>query len=271
VDGDGRTDLIFIFRHWDTGALTIRVKRSLGDGTFGASRDVTEPDGRGIHQYPALAGDVDGDGLTDLVFLYRGADGRLAIRTKRADGAGGWRTRTDFHSDGEGVHQHRTLLGDVDGDGRADLMFVFRHWDAGRLNLRIKRSHGDGTFGGSMSYELADGSGVDEFPSLLGDVTGDGHADVVFMFHHWDDGALRIRTKVFQGDSWRGLEAREPDGGGIHGFADAMLGDVDGDGRADLVFPFRHWDNDTFSLRVKYSRGGDGGFDTSTWSFLDQP
>lgn len=90
---------------------------------------------------PALVGDVDGDCKADLMFLGQDWDGAgLNVRVKGSNGSGTWSAFEQVLRDGPGVHQYRTLVGDVDGDGGSDLIFVGQNCDGSGLNIRVKRS-----------------------------------------------------------------------------------------------------------------------------------
>jgi len=98
-------------------------------------------DGEGVHTYPALTGDVNGDGRTDLIFIGQNWDGiGLSVRVKLSNGNGTWTAVTQVLGDGEGVHTYPALTGDVNGDGRTDLVFIGQNWDGLGLNVRTKRS-----------------------------------------------------------------------------------------------------------------------------------
>ncbi|MBW2420133.1 MAG: BNR-4 repeat-containing protein [Deltaproteobacteria bacterium] len=198
TDGDGTAEVVSVYRR---PRLKVLTESSGPDGDWTTRLD-TLTDGPGVHQYPTLMGDVDGDNRDDLVFVFRDSrDGWLTIRTKLSNGDGTWSEAAQVKlGDGPGVHQYPTLLGDVNGDDRHDLVFVFRHWRDGRLTIRTKLSNGDGTWSEVAQVKLGDGPGVHQYPTLLGDVNGDGWDDLVFAFRHWADGSRRLRTKLSTGD-----------------------------------------------------------------------
>ncbi|MFL6262377.1 MAG: FG-GAP repeat domain-containing protein [Thermoanaerobaculia bacterium] len=103
------------------------------------------------------------------------------------------------------------LMGDVDGDGRADPCVVEGN------RLRCDLDHRGAPFEWERDFPplVPDGTDI----PLLGDVDGDGKADLCL----WRPGALRCRTPsgLFQ--------ERFGEAGDV-----PLLGDVDGDGRADL-------------------------------------
>ncbi len=286
VNGDGKSDFIFVFQHWDAkGGLTLRTRLSNAQGTWDQEIEQRFPaDLPRVHQHPTLIGDVDGDGRSDLIFVYQhwDAQGGLTLNTKLSNGNGTWKSFENRLPDGGGVHKYPTLIGDIDGDGRDDLIFVFQHWDSqGGLILRTKLSRFTHTeinlgllFGrrpivipqwAAFEQRFGDGKGIHKYPTLIGDVDGDGRSDLVFVFQHWDaQGGLTLRTKLSEfkrtgdGDKmatthWSTFEQRFGDGRGIHQYP-PLIGDVDGDGKSDILFAFEHSsDNIGLTIRTKLS------------------
>jgi hypothetical protein len=263
---DGRDDLVFVFRHWTTGALTIRTKLSRADGGFDDHESV-EPEG-GYVPDPTytnlvpLMGDVNGDDRADLVFLYRTTCG-LNIRTKRSNGDGTWATPTVTCANDpiyDAVNNHASLpygpllgrltkdpvVGKV--DKRSDLVFVFRvpagpdgingTSDDNYLATIVKRANSDGTWTNLPRQWHGDGPGVHTYPHLLGDVNKDGLADLVFLFQHWQTGQFSIRVKLALGDGKFGASYQTSHGTFVPGYT-PRIGDVTGDGCADIVMPYR--------------------------------
>ena len=252
VDGDGRSDLIFVGQGWSGAGLNIRVKRSNGNGNWTSWSQVLG-DGPAVHQYKTLVGDVDGDGRSDLIFVGQGWSGAgLNIRVYRSNGNGTWTGWAQVLGDGPGVHQYPTLVSDVDGDGRSDLIFVGQGWSGAGLNIRVYRSNGNGTWMG-WSQVLGDGSGVHQYPTLIGDVDGDCKADLMFLGQDWNGAGLNVRVKGSNGSgTWSAFEQVLRDGPGVHQYR-TLVGDVDGDGRSDLIFVGQNWDGSGLNIRVKRS------------------
>ncbi|MBU0551009.1 VCBS repeat-containing protein, partial [Myxococcota bacterium] len=175
-------------------------------------------DGGGVEALPPLGGawlgalDVDGDGRPD----------RAALSPEE----GGWRVEVDLAYGGWGrvdlsvwiEGEARPLLGDVDGDGRAEV---------------ARRVEGRWIFEAPLAAARAtllilEGAPPD--PTALGDVDGDGRADLI-TWARGEGGWRWSWAPVVAGDyAARGAWI----GGPLS--AQPLLGDVDGDGRVDATW-----------------------------------
>ncbi len=210
----------------------------------------------------AVVGDVDGDGLSELlvgangensvdgaVYLFGGADLFGALTTSDAiarwDGA---------YTDGQlGGFRSMAAPGDLDGDGAAELLFAAADADANGEGSGIAYLvYGGGALSLGADPSAADwsvtGTGSDQIGARLaaGDLDGDGFTDLALSAPGASDSAATSGTVAwFFGDGARfagaSTSARadysvmgnaENDG---LGWTARMVGDVDGDGYADAA------------------------------------
>ena len=118
LNGDGRPDLVvtggddedaYILRNWSTS----------GSISFGLELSVSS-----TGEFPGVAmGDLDGDGRPDIALSSSEevVDGRVSVFRNTSTAAGiSFNGRVDFAL---GVHAHRIEVGDLNGDGKPDLLF----------------------------------------------------------------------------------------------------------------------------------------------------
>jgi hypothetical protein len=166
--------------------------------------------------------DVDGDGRRDALVTGRDREKRLDWFPGLA--GGGFGDRQTFLVDGQ---TDDALGADVDGDGREDLVLLVRGY-TGRVG--VLRRQADGTLG------AAEYASFDRDPRAFcaGDFDGDGRPDLAVTFYGSEsiailrnDGAGRFAAvQRVRLDAWAG---------GIPGPQEIVTGDMDADGRSDLV------------------------------------
>ncbi|MBZ5737343.1 FG-GAP-like repeat-containing protein [Nocardioides mangrovi] len=164
-----------------------------------------------------LSPDLTGDGVADLVVT--GADGAVQVRPGSAAGTFGAPSRTIKAAAG---HDLLTAAGDLNGDGRSDL--VARVPATGRLDAFLGRK------GGSFKVRhLGTGWGGYDLLVGAGDVDGDGHPDLIArdadgaMWLHRGAGSGSFKARTTLAGSWSAYTA-------LRGY-----GDFTGDGHDDLV------------------------------------
>ena len=169
---------------------------------------------------PIGTGDVDGDGVPDVVWIET-ATGQIAIWLMLSPAAV---SRVSFPLGvGAGTGWMLAAVADVNGDGRADL--VWRNGNTGQLLVWYMAA--DGSIGGMhdygpvpLSYELCG----------AGDVDGDGLADLVWF--QPSDGQVAIWRMAANGS----FTPSFPGGVGAGSWRPYRIGDLDGDGRADIFW-----------------------------------
>ncbi|HSK27768.1 MAG TPA: FG-GAP-like repeat-containing protein [Jiangellales bacterium] len=217
LDGDGRRDVVA--RERATGLLFAYH----GDGSGGWRLDrASLGGGWSMFDLMAAAPDLDGNGRPDV--LGRDSSGTLWLYS--SDGAGWWAGARRSLGTGWNAMDAVVGAGDLDGDGRGDL--VAREAATGVLWLY----RGDGA-GGIAGSRVSLGTGWDTVGTLVGpgDWDGDGRADLLARGR--SDGALWL----YPGDGRGGwLSARRLVGTGWN-TVDllASAGDSSGDGQADVL------------------------------------
>lgn len=214
-NGDGRDDVV-TFTH--DPLADVYVGLSSGTGFVGTS--TKWHDFFALSGETPLTGDFNGDGRDDLVTFTHGplADVYVALSTGSSFGASG-KWHEFFATDGE-----VPAVGDVNGDGRADIVTFTRNSLA---DVYVALSTGSG-FG--LSQKWHDFFGIAGESPGVADVNGDGRADIVTLTH----GGLADAYVALSTGSGFGASTKWHDQVAM-GQTDARLGDVNGDSRADLI------------------------------------
>ena len=157
-------------------------------------------------------------------------------------------------------------LGDVNGDGRTDVVFHYASTSSTGIRVRALLSDGDGTFTATAADETPVASGIygsDDWTRGLADVNGDGRTDLVLHKASASSTGIKVRVLLSDGDGTFTATAADetPVASGIYGSADWARGlaDVNGDGRTDLVLHKASASSTGVKVRVLLS-DGDGTF-----------
>ncbi|MCA3562703.1 MAG: hypothetical protein IOC82_16990, partial [Aestuariivirga sp.] len=176
-------------------------------------------------------GDFDGDGKDD--FLLQ--DGRIALLRDSSVGLVNWGLRDvkDFRT------KYRSLIGDANGDGRADVLIHKEKTSTYRLYI----STGSG-LAAQPSFDLPKGTAR----QTLGDVNGDGLSDLIYntggqivvAFSNGrsfgpDSGPRSVPSSTFGSAADATALHYTSQKIDLFGFTQYKMGDFNGDGRVDIV------------------------------------
>lgn len=226
--GDGKTDLAWVF----LGALNkTYVALSTGSGwTFTAVQQ--RPEG-GWSPYKVLAGDTDGDGDDDLVFNVLGTLNTTYVNLSNGDGSFDMTHGGVTHTS-QGWSPYAAFLGDVNKDGRADLV-----WNDVNLSqpnrtwASVFQANGVALTQGPL-FDHPTTCCWTNYQRILGDFNGDGAVDLAFSNKKSGATALHMIKSLGNGAwtsvayvSLANLEA---------GDFTAYAADINGDGIDDLVW-----------------------------------
>ena len=251
VNADGTADLLVLASRRDDYGLDVGMPY-FQSGADGGVKVALEMPGVGAGQQLGFSadvvGDINGDGMTDLVVGSPFEDSSTGVNAGAAyvylGGATGFSTQPDLtlagfrgHGAGYRVGHAVSRAGDFNGDGIADIAVV------GRNAAR------PGSFGAGFVEDTGGGpscagsrSSAGAVYVFLGSAAGLPAAEPAFVFYGPQAG------QVIEAVSW--------------------AGDVDNDGFADLIVGSRFWDNsgvgnDTGGFAVVRGRATDPAGDTT--------
>jgi hypothetical protein len=216
VNGDGKPDLVTA-NNGDVDASGISVLLNTGDGTFESKRDY----GPGLSPRDLASGDLNGDGKTDLATLNDQNLG-IVLSVFLNAGDGTFPAKREY---GTPFDPTSVEIGDVNGDGKADLLVTSSDKEEGP-GVSIYLNKGHGTFRRGVSPPLHGDWRTGGSSVAIGDLNGDRKADlaVTSRLH-----AVSVLVSLGDGRFQRQLDYRA-------GYpTELAIDDLNGDRRRDLV------------------------------------
>jgi len=233
-NADGRPDLAVA----NTGSsyVTILLNSSicsLNCGTYSSAVSYTA----GTTPRSQAAGDLDGDGNSDLAIANGGGD---SVSILLGNGDGTFQTGGSY---GAGSAPASVAAGDFNGDGKLDLATA----NADSDDISILIGNGDATF----QTAVAHATGNDPRSIASGDFNGDGKSDLVTANSASNDATVLLGN----GDGTFQTAVSYAAGTSANGVA---AGDFNGDGKSDLAVANSGSSNISILLG-----NGDGTFQTA--------
>lgn len=235
VDGDGKPDLLVANRFPCTGCsyYAVGVLLGNGDGTFRAASIYGSG---GSHTFSVAAGDINGDGNSDLAMALTCSDQGTcidsAVGVLLGNGDGTFQTAVAY--DSGGYDARSAVLADVRGDGKFDLIVANECAAQSNCNgaVGVLLGNGDGTFQAAATY----GSGGYYANSIqVADVNGDGNPDLLVVNECSDDTCTSGNVGVLLGNGDGTFRSPVTYGSGGY-YADSLaVADVNRDGNLDLL------------------------------------
>ncbi|MEZ4361599.1 MAG: FG-GAP-like repeat-containing protein [Kofleriaceae bacterium] len=268
LNGDGRVDLVLVrLERLGSGfyrLATAYVSLSAGTRYVSATKHTLAnlDDRTSWATMRVHVGDVDGDRLEDIVIVQRGASlcrtagspDRAWARTSRSAGNGTFLpSKTTTLTSSCADSYTGDALVDVNADGRADLVGDYAASVYGAvctdcdsdLDIVTNLSNGDGTFGAQTSTIAWTGRNtwIGRYTATFADVDGDGSADRVAT--RIVNGDVNVMINYSRGDGRfmqtsgpQLLATSAPTWWQDNSTAALLIGDLDGDGRAEPVVSF---------------------------------
>ena len=222
IDGDGKSDLAIAA--WSYGVSILRNIGSPGTLSFATKVDFTI----GSNPVSEALGDIDGDGKLDLAVANFGSGGSgnmvSVLRNTSSSGTLSFDTKVDFTTD---KGPNSVAIGDIDGDGKPDLVVIANAYSNTVSVLRNTGTSGTVSFANKVDFA----TGSYPYSLAIGDINGDGKPDLV-IGNSYSNSVSVLRNTGSSGTLSFATKADFTTGSSPNSVA---IGDIDGDGKPDLI------------------------------------
>jgi len=220
-DNDGKADYVYV-NTVSTGLVT--VYRNTGSGKTLA---FTATSGINTGQYPCsvVVVDIDGDGKLDLVVTNLSSNSVTVLRNTSVIGNISFATGVNYTT-GNGPEYF--AVGDIDGDGRPDLVIGAANANTMAVFLN-NGSRGNISFAAGVNYSV----GTAPTSVALADLNNDGKLDIAVSNYNTPTVSIYINRSTQGSLAFDG----RVDFATTTGAYNIDIHDMDGDGKPDLIVP----------------------------------
>ncbi len=231
INGDGRLDVIALSGSsiYSTDGTSIDIFLQNESDYLNLQTTIDLPSGWASYSNMDT-GDMNGDGYLDIVLLADGYQGEHTIVVVYQDASGSLETTNQF-STGTSFFGASMAVGDVDGDGRDDVV-VTHGGNSPASKVVVLYQDSSGSLSPAMVYDSYDCPGA----VLVTDINSDGKKDVVVLHDGWN--AVGV-----YGQNQSGVLSSEQRSSipyttwyGNHALA---VGDINNDGKNDIVVGYQ--------------------------------
>ena len=221
LDGDGKLDLVTA--NYSTTTVSVLRNTSIsGIMSFAAKADFTV----GAGPYSVAIGDIDGDGKPDLAIISATNNIVSVLRNTSTSGSISFASKVDFAT---GVMPYNVAIGDIDGDGKPDLV-ITNGTDNTVSVFRNTSTSGNISLSGKVDFA----TGMTPNVVIIGDLDGDGKPDL--SISNVDNNTFSVlRNTSTSGSITSGSFSAKVDFTTGFGPIGIGIGDIDGNGKPDLV------------------------------------
>ncbi|WP_037571482.1 FG-GAP repeat domain-containing protein [Phaeacidiphilus oryzae] len=287
LDGDGHPDLAAVTRDGalitQKGAATADATEFDPTSTTNAIEQIQSP-GWGEHQLSVEGLAIPHTATPHLQPTANGDDGTAftttggALYTSTADGTGALSApAVKLASSSWCPGTVLATNGDFNGDGKSDVALLCKYPNTSSetaIGVMYAHASGDGGYAAPATIWHSTGFGSGSQFFTAGDFNGDGKSDLAIFYHYSDDAGSHVAVFTMTADA-----------NGDGGFTDTApvkryesttfgpntrylaAGDLNGDGKSDLVLFYNYTDNSNYHvalLSMTADSSGDGGLGTPT-------
>ena len=250
INGDGRSDLVLALRHQFDFYRSIYLAAADGK-SFSAQGYQVDTNSEFVNYKEGryLLADANADGRKDLVWIFI-TENKLGYilyqsLSDSTNKIGFARAEIQFDDSLSPLHYENQdfVVGDVNGDTKDDIVWLFTFNDAVYRTLFLANGAGNGFYRVSVQRDDFEGSAletVNNHQAHLGDINGDNKADLIFTY----EGENALKRRVYRsselGTSFEKIEENidtqlSPD---TYSESHTSLADLNGDGHTDLLYTY---------------------------------